>query len=67
MTKTFSITQFRQYFPATQQQDKTIFLNSAAIALKPKSKLYGPIGLGICIDLKQVRQILPECWRSTLL
>ncbi|QLK88652.1 aminotransferase class V-fold PLP-dependent enzyme [Arsenophonus endosymbiont of Aphis craccivora] len=24
-------------------------------------KLYDPIGLGICIDLKQVRQILPEC------
>lgn len=30
-------------------------------------KLYGPTGLGICIDLKQVRQILPECWRLTLL
>jgi len=24
-------------------------------------KLYDSIGLGICIDLKQIRQILPEC------
>ncbi|WP_119712189.1 aminotransferase class V-fold PLP-dependent enzyme [Arsenophonus endosymbiont of Aleurodicus floccissimus] len=30
MITTFSITQFRQYFPATQQQNKTIFLDSAA-------------------------------------
>ncbi|WGL98805.1 hypothetical protein QE177_02545 [Arsenophonus sp. aPb] len=32
MTTTFSIAQFRQYFPAIQ--DKTIFLDSAATAFK---------------------------------
>lgn len=37
MTTTFYITQFRQYFPAIQEQDKTIFLDSAATAHKPKS------------------------------
>lgn len=37
ITTTFSITQFRQYFPAIQ--DKTIFLDSAATAIKPKSMI----------------------------
>lgn len=41
MTTTFSIAQFCQYFPAIQE--KTIFLDSTAIALKPNNKIAATI------------------------
>ncbi|HGJ5855131.1 aminotransferase class V-fold PLP-dependent enzyme [Arsenophonus nasoniae] len=54
MTTTFSIAQFRQYFPAIQ--DITIFLDSAATALKPNNLIsatvncYQPINISVHRD-----------------